>query len=99
MHPEHADPVTTSPAERTLPPLNYPPGGADSWPGRPPQSAGSVILAWVGLCGTVGTLTLGVLAAWAALGTSLAVPGIGIIVDGPIIIGLAGAGLGAILGG
>src|SRR5579884_1846814 len=99
MHPEHSDPVTTSPATQPLPPLNYPPGHADAWARHPPQSAVSLILAWVGLCGVVGTLTVGFMAAVAGIGTSLAVPGIGIIVDGPIVFGLAGAGLGALFGG
>jgi hypothetical protein len=45
--------------------------------------------------GTVG----GTLAALAAIGTTLALPGIGLLVAGPIAAGLAGAGAGAATGG
>ncbi len=45
--------------------------------------------------GTVGAIA-GVVA---ALGTSLVIPGLGIIIAGPIAAGLAGAGAGAITGG
>jgi|SRR3954471_19266338 hypothetical protein len=45
--------------------------------------------------GTVGT-AVGIIA---ALGTSLVLPGLGIIVAGPIVAGLAGAGAGTIAGG
>lgn len=45
--------------------------------------------------GTVGAI-VGVIA---AIGTSLIIPGLGILVAGPIAAGLAGAGAGAITGG
>ena len=45
--------------------------------------------------GTVGAITGVVL----ALGTSLVIPGLGLIVAGPIAAGLAGAGAGGITGG
>ena len=45
--------------------------------------------------GTVGAI-VGVIA---AIGTSLVIPGLGILVAGPIAAGLAGAGAGAISGG
>lgn len=45
--------------------------------------------------GTVGAI-VGVIA---AIGTSLVIPGLGILVAGPIAAGLAGAGAGAITGG
>ena len=45
--------------------------------------------------GTVGAI-VGVIA---AIGTSLVVPGLGIVIVGPIVAGLAGAGAGGITGG
>lgn len=45
--------------------------------------------------GTIGAIT-GVIA---ALGTSLVIPGLGILIAGPIAAGLAGAGAGGITGG
>lgn len=45
--------------------------------------------------GAVGA-TAGIIA---AIGTSLAIPGLGIIIAGPIVAGLAGAGAGGITGG
>lgn len=45
--------------------------------------------------GTVGAI-IGVVA---AIGTSLAIPGLGIVIAGPIAAGLAGAGAGGITGG
>lgn len=45
--------------------------------------------------GTVGAI-VGVIA---AIGTSLVIPGLGLVVAGPIAAGLAGAGAGAITGG
>jgi hypothetical protein len=47
------------------------------------------------LGGTVG----GVVGAIAALGTALVVPGLGIVIAGPLAAGLAGAGAGSIAGG
>lgn len=45
--------------------------------------------------GTVGAIA-GVLA---AIGTSMIIPGLGIVIAGPIVLGLAGAGAGGITGG
>lgn len=45
--------------------------------------------------GTVGAI-IGVVA---AIGTSVAIPGLGILVAGPIVAGLAGAGAGGVAGG
>ncbi len=45
--------------------------------------------------GTVGAI-VGVIA---AIGTSVAIPGLGIILAGPVVAGLAGAGAGGITGG
>jgi uncharacterized membrane protein len=47
------------------------------------------------LGGTVG----GIAAAIAAIGTALVIPGLGLVVAGPLAAGLAGAGAGAIAGG
>jgi hypothetical protein len=47
------------------------------------------------LGGTVG----GIAAAIAAIGTALVIPGLGIVIAGPLAAGLAGAGAGSIAGG
>ncbi|HYV38975.1 MAG TPA: hypothetical protein VE988_25040 [Gemmataceae bacterium] len=49
--------------------------------------------------GAVGTAVGATLAAVAAIGTSLLVPGLGIIVAGPVVAALAGGGAGAVAGG
>jgi hypothetical protein len=49
--------------------------------------------------GTVGTVVGATLGAIAAIGTSVLVPGLGIVVAGPIVAGLAGGGAGAVAGG
>lgn len=48
---------------------------------------------------TIGGLTGGTLAAIAAVGTTVALPGLGLLVAGPIAAALAGAGAGAATGG
>lgn len=53
----------------------------------------------LGLGGATGGAVGGILAAIAALGTSIAIPGLGIVVAGPLVAGLAGAGAGSIAGG
>lgn len=52
-----------------------------------------------GIGGAVGGVVGATLAAIAAVGTSLALPGLGIIVAGPIVAALAGAGAGGATGG
>ena len=52
-----------------------------------------------GVGGAVGVTVVAVLAAIAAGGTSLALPGIGIVIAGPIAAALAGAGAGGVTGG
>lgn len=47
------------------------------------------------LGGTIGALVAGA----AAIGTTLAIPGIGVLVAGPLAAGLAGAGAGGLAGG
>jgi hypothetical protein len=49
--------------------------------------------------GAIGTAVGATLAAIAAIGTSAIVPGLGIVVAGPILAAFAGAGAGALAGG
>lgn len=49
--------------------------------------------------GTTGAALGGIVAALAAVGTSLVIPGMGLVIAGPIAAGLAGAGAGGITGG
>ena len=49
--------------------------------------------------GAVGTAVGATLGAVLAIGTSIAIPGLGLIVAGPIIAALAGGGAGAVAGG
>jgi hypothetical protein len=49
--------------------------------------------------GAIGTAVGAIAAAIAAIGTSLVIPGVGIIVAGPIAAALAGGGAGAVAGG
>ncbi len=49
--------------------------------------------------GVTGATLGGIVAAIAAIGTTLAIPGLGLVVAGPLAAGLAGAGAGAIAGG
>lgn len=53
----------------------------------------------VGVGGAIGTAIGGSLAAIAALGTSLIIPGLNLVVAGPLLAALAGGGAGAITGG
>ena len=52
-----------------------------------------------GVGGAIGGTVGAIAAALAALGTSLVVPGLGLVVAGPLAAGLAGAGAGAATGG
>src|SRR5689334_7603944 len=49
--------------------------------------------------GAIGGTLGAILAALAAVGTSLAIPGLGIVIAGPIAAALAGAGAGGLTGG
>jgi hypothetical protein len=62
-------------------------------------SSGSKAGQGMGVGGAIGTLTGAALAAVAAIGTSLVVPGLGLVVAGPIAAALAGGGAGAVTGG
>jgi len=59
---------------------------------------GNKALEGAGIGGGIGAVTGGVLAAIVAAST-VAVPGLGLLVAGPIAAGLAGAGAGAVAGG
>ena len=62
-------------------------------------STGSKAAEGMGVGGAIGTVIGAGLAAVAAIGTSLAIPGLGIIIAGPIAAALAGGGAGAVTGG
>jgi hypothetical protein len=53
----------------------------------------------MGVGGAIGTAIGGSIAAIAAIGTSLLVPGLNVIVAGPLAAALAGGGAGAVTGG
>jgi len=53
----------------------------------------------MGVGGAIGTALGGSIAAIAAIGTSLLVPGLNVIVAGPLAAALAGGGAGAVTGG
>jgi hypothetical protein len=53
----------------------------------------------LGVGSATGAAIGGLVAAIAAIGTSLIVPGLGLVVAGPLAAGLAGAGAGGITGG
>lgn len=52
-----------------------------------------------GVGSAIGGTTGAVIGAIAAIGTAVAIPGLGLVVAGPILAGLAGAGAGGIAGG
>lgn len=60
---------------------------------------GNKALEGAGVGGAIGTVVGGLLGALAAIGTSIALPGLGIIVAGPLAAALAGAGAGGVTGG
>lgn len=60
---------------------------------------GSKALEGAGVGGAIGGTAGAVLAAIAAIGTSIALPGIGLLVAGPLAAALAGAGAGGLTGG
>jgi len=61
--------------------------------------AGSKAAEGAGLGGAVGGAVGAALAAIAAIGTSIALPGLGLVIAGPIAAALAGAGAGGAAGG
>jgi hypothetical protein len=60
---------------------------------------GNKALEGAGTGAAIGGVVGGTLAAIAAIGTTLALPGLGLLVAGPIAAGLAGAGAGGATGG
>jgi len=72
------------------------------WPGdheETKHSAGTQATEGMGIGGAIGTAVGATLAAVAAIGTSIAIPGLGLIVAGPLAAALAGGGAGAVTGG
>jgi hypothetical protein len=63
------------------------------------HDAGTMAQEGMAVGGAVGTAVGATLAAVAAIGTSLALPGLGIVIAGPIAAALAGGGAGAVAGG
>jgi hypothetical protein len=59
----------------------------------------SLALEGAGTGAAVGGAVGGIVAAIAAIGTSLLVPGLGLVIAGPLAAGLAGAGAGGLTGG
>lgn len=63
------------------------------------HDVGNLGLEGVGVGGAVGTGVGAALGAMVAIGTTIALPGLGLIVAGPIAAALAGGGAGAVTGG
>lgn len=63
------------------------------------HTAGSLATEGLGVGGAVGTAIGATLAAIVAIGTTVAIPGLGLLVAGPIVAALAGGGAGAVAGG
>jgi hypothetical protein len=66
---------------------------------EPRHDAGNRIEAGMGLGGAIGTALGATIAAIAAIGTSLVIPGLGLVVAGPLAAAFAGGGAGAVTGG
>jgi uncharacterized protein YjbJ (UPF0337 family) len=60
---------------------------------------GSKAAEGAGVGGAIGSVTGGILAALTAIGTSVVLPGVGLVLAGPLVAGLAGAGAGGLTGG
>lgn len=63
------------------------------------RSAGSLVLQGMGLGGAIGTVAVGAAAAYLAIGTTIVLPSTSLIVDGPLVAGFTGAGVGGVAGG
>lgn len=61
--------------------------------------AGSRAAEGIAAGGAIGTAVGATVAAIAAVGTSVALPGLGLVIAGPILAALAGGGVGAVAGG
>lgn len=64
-----------------------------------PVRAGTEAVEGMGIGGAIGTAVGAAVAAVLAVGTSLAVPGLGLVVAGPLAAAFAGGGAGAVAGG
>src|SRR5262245_2308156 len=62
------------------------------------QASGTMATEGMGVGGAIGTAVGSALAAVAAIGTTIAIPGLGVLA-GPIVAALAGGGAGAVTGG
>ncbi|NOT61765.1 MAG: hypothetical protein HOP19_16245 [Acidobacteria bacterium] len=60
---------------------------------------GSKAMEGAGVGATIGGAAVGIAAAIAAIGTTAVFPGLGLVVAGPLLAGLAGAGAGGATGG
>jgi hypothetical protein len=64
----------------------------------PRPRRGNRALEGMAVGGLTAMLLGAIVCAWLAVGTSLAVPGLRMVVAGPIVAGLVGAGIGAVVG-
>jgi len=60
---------------------------------------GTKAMEGAGVGGGIGTAVGATIGALAAIGTNLVLPGLGLVIAGPLAAGLAGAGAGAVTGG
>lgn len=67
--------------------------------GTPDSELGSKALEGTGVGGAIGGTLGAIIAGIAAVGTNLVLPGVGLIVWGPLAAALAGAGIGGLTGG
>jgi hypothetical protein len=72
----------------------YPAGKDDN-----KHEAGNLATEGMGVGGAVGTAVGASIAAIIAIGTTVAIPGLGLVVAGPLVAALAGGGAGAVTGG
>jgi len=63
------------------------------------EGLGSQVMDGVGAGSAIGGAVGAVVGIFAAVGTSLIIPGLGLVLAGPIALGLAGAGAGGVTGG
>ena len=66
---------------------------------QPDSELGTKALEGTGAGAAIGGAVGGTLVALAAIGTNLVIPGLGLVVAGPLAAGLAGAGAGGLTGG
>lgn len=67
--------------------------------GREHHDVGNLGTEGLGVGGAIGTVVGAGIAAIAAIGTAVAIPGLGLVIAGPIAAALAGGGAGAVTGG